>query len=236
MLGGEVHIGEDVALSFVHEAGESRELRPELIGGPAPLCLGGLGAGLSEAGRHEGRDGAPSGAPFSYRLFAERCKLLQAAFGRTWRKAIMPNINEGFADKSIKVFGGLAWTRYLSCDPDRSKIGVNLADRDTDPNQKWYYYVDFARNISQIANGFNDRYLTRYKDDTRRVTLDINPPASPDLRTWGFIPLGNNTFNIYGVTNGTMYFLSCQENGFVVDMFDHDDGSGRQRWVIDLGV
>ena len=48
----------------------------------------------------------------------------------------MPNVNEGFSNKSIKVFGGLAWTRYLSCDPDRSKIGVNLADRDTDPNQK----------------------------------------------------------------------------------------------------
>ena len=148
--------------------------------------------------------------------------------------SIMPNVMPSFSYKSIKVFGGLAETRYLSCDPDRSKIGVYLANRDTDPNQsqKWSYIFDFARDVSQIANSFNDRYLTRYKDDVRRVTLDINP-TSADMRTWGFIPLGDNTFNIYGVTNGKMYFLSCQDNGFIVDMFDQDDGSGRQRWVIE---
>lgn len=148
--------------------------------------------------------------------------------------SIMPNVMPSFSYKSIKVFGGLAQTRYLSCDPDRSKIGVYLANRDTDPNQsqKWSYIFDFASSRSQIVNCFNDRYLTRYKDDVRRVTLDLNP-ASVDMITWGFVPLGNNTFNIYGVTNGTMYFLSCQDNGFVVDMYDHDDGSGRQRWVID---
>ena len=111
---------------------------------------------------------------------------------------------------------------------------MNLANRDTDANQsqKWSYIYDFASNRSQIVNCFNDRYLTRYKDNVRRVTLDTNP-ANNDMITWGFRPLGNNTFNIYGETNGTMYFLSCQDNGFVVDMFDQDDGSGRQRWVID---
>ena len=49
--------------------------------------------------------------------------------------SIMPNVMPSFSYKSIKVFGGLAQTRYLSCDPDRSKIGVYLANRDTDPNQ-----------------------------------------------------------------------------------------------------
>jgi hypothetical protein len=78
----------------------------------------------------------------------------------------MPNVNEGFSDKSINVFGGLAWTRYLSCAPDRSKIGVNLANRDTD----------------------------------RVLTFKLG--ALLHLKI---------TRSVSGVTNGKMYFSSCQE-------------------------
>ena len=60
MLGGKAHIGEDVVLGLVHKAGEFGELRPGLVGDPSPLRLGGLGAGLGEGGRHEGRDDAPA--------------------------------------------------------------------------------------------------------------------------------------------------------------------------------
>jgi hypothetical protein len=48
VLGGKAHVGEDVALGLVHEAGEFGELRPELVGNPAPLGLGGFGAVLGE--------------------------------------------------------------------------------------------------------------------------------------------------------------------------------------------
>ncbi len=37
----EGHIGQDVSLGLVKEAGEIRQLRPQLIGYLAPLCLGG---------------------------------------------------------------------------------------------------------------------------------------------------------------------------------------------------
>ena len=54
MLSREVHIGQHVVLGLVHEAGKFRQLGSELIGDPAPLRPGGLGALLGEGGGHEG--------------------------------------------------------------------------------------------------------------------------------------------------------------------------------------
>ena len=41
VLLGERHVGEDVRLRFVHEVGQFRNLRPELVGNASPLLLHG---------------------------------------------------------------------------------------------------------------------------------------------------------------------------------------------------
>ena len=58
MLLWEGHIGEDVGLGFVEEAGKLRQLGPELIGDLAPLGSRGLGIVLGKGGADEGRDDA----------------------------------------------------------------------------------------------------------------------------------------------------------------------------------
>ena len=58
VVGRKAHVTEDVVLGLVHEACELGELGPKLVGDPAPLGFGGLGAVLGEGGRHEGRDDA----------------------------------------------------------------------------------------------------------------------------------------------------------------------------------
>jgi hypothetical protein len=54
----EGHVGEDIGLCLVEQAGESGQLGPQLIGHPSPLQLGGIGGLLGEGGTHEGRDDA----------------------------------------------------------------------------------------------------------------------------------------------------------------------------------
>ena len=56
--GREGHVGQDVGLGLVEEAGELGQLGPQLIGDPAPLGLGGVGVVLGEGGADEGRDHA----------------------------------------------------------------------------------------------------------------------------------------------------------------------------------
>jgi len=60
MDGREAHIGENVRLRFVEEAGEPGQFGAELIGDPAPLRAGGLGVILREGRGDEGGDAAPS--------------------------------------------------------------------------------------------------------------------------------------------------------------------------------
>lgn len=61
MLDGEAHVGQDVVLGIVHQGGELRHPRPELIGDLPPLLAGGLGVVLGEGGADPGRDDAALG-------------------------------------------------------------------------------------------------------------------------------------------------------------------------------
>jgi hypothetical protein len=54
----EAHEGEDIGLRLVHERGELRHFRTELIGDLAPLLARGLGVVLNESGANEGGDHA----------------------------------------------------------------------------------------------------------------------------------------------------------------------------------
>ncbi len=57
--GGEVHVGEHVLLGGVHQRGELRHLRAELVGDGAPLDVGGGCVLLGIGGADPGRDDAP---------------------------------------------------------------------------------------------------------------------------------------------------------------------------------
>ncbi|KAF8209961.1 hypothetical protein K438DRAFT_1753570 [Mycena galopus ATCC 62051] len=60
--------------------------------------------------------------------------------------------------------------------------------------------------------------------------------TSSGRQHWNFVPVhGTNAFNIIvaGGRDGCNLYLStasCPSN--LVDLFDHDDGSGRQRWTL----
>ena len=56
MRGRECHVSQHIGLGLVEEGGELRQLGTQLIGDPAPLCLGSLGVVLSEGGGDEGGD------------------------------------------------------------------------------------------------------------------------------------------------------------------------------------
>ena len=54
MCSREVHIGQDIGFSLIHESGELRQLGAQLVRHPAPLCLGRRGIVLGEGGGDEG--------------------------------------------------------------------------------------------------------------------------------------------------------------------------------------
>lgn len=56
----EAHVGENIGLCFVEEAGEPGQFWTELIGDPTPLDAGGSGVVLREGGGDEGGDDTAS--------------------------------------------------------------------------------------------------------------------------------------------------------------------------------
>ena len=96
MVGGKVHISEDVGSGLVQAL--SRNLvsfGSELVSDPAPLCLGGLGAVLRECGGDESGDDASAAlAGVSQRVAVrmvrtrQRC---QVAFISLATAALMPS-------------------------------------------------------------------------------------------------------------------------------------------------
>ena len=61
MLGGKVHVGENIGLGVVHQGGEFWDAWPGLIGDVSPLLAGGFGVVLGEGGADPGGDDAPLG-------------------------------------------------------------------------------------------------------------------------------------------------------------------------------
>ena len=142
--------------------------------------------------------------------------------------------------RNLQVLRGLTSNRsLLSCTADGTKVDLWNTD-DGSGRQEW--------NISLVA-GYNDVYNIKVAGGTAggRVFLSCTKDgATVDLWTsddgsgrqrWQFVPLSSNIPSYYqikvvgGVDTGRV-FLSCTADGTKVDLWNTDDGSGRQRWQL----
>jgi hypothetical protein len=143
--------------------------------------------------------------------------------------------------RNIQVLRGLSSLRsLLSCTPDGHVVDLWDVD-DQSGRQKW--------NIT-LVDSFEDVYNIKVANgvDEGRVFLSCSPNGHVDLwnvddgsgrQRWRFIPTTSNTnipsnFNIMvlGGTDGGKIYLSCPSDGSVVDLWNEDDGSGRQQFQL----
>jgi hypothetical protein len=142
--------------------------------------------------------------------------------------------------RNMQVLRGLSSNRsLLSCTPDGDKVDLWATDDDSG-RQEW--------DITLVA-GFNDIYNIKVHggNSTQRVFLSCtsdgnkvdlwNKDDGSGRQRWQFVPLNSNIPNYYqikvvGGVEGGRVFLSCTEDGNKVDLWNKDDGSGRQRWQL----
>jgi hypothetical protein len=149
-------------------------------------------------------------------------------------KAIIGN------NQNLKVLRGLSSNRsLLSCTADGTTVDLWNTD-DGSGRQEW--------NVT-LVDGFNDVYniMVSAGNSSNRVFLSCTPDgATVDLwnvddgsgrQRWQFVPLTSNIPSYFqikvvgGVESGRV-FLSCNDGGGTVDLWNTDDGSGRQRWQL----
>jgi hypothetical protein len=144
------------------------------------------------------------------------------------------------AQLNLQVLRGLSSNRsLLSCSEDGSVVDLWSAD-DGSGRQKWSIVPvqGFSEIFNIVVDGgvsTNKRYLSCTADGSR---VDLYPKDDGSGRQrWSFVKLDSNIpayYNIKivgGVETGRL-FLSCSEDGLVVDLWSSDDGSGRQRWQL----
>jgi hypothetical protein len=140
---------------------------------------------------------------------------------------------------NLQILRGLTTTRsLLSCTADGTKVDLFNVD-DGSGRQRWLFDPVEGEIFHIIASGglTSDRKLLSCTADGTKV--DLFPIDDHSGRQgWQVVPVPNsptcNTFNIIasgGLTSGRK-FLSCTADGTKVDLFNVDDGSGRQRWQI----
>ena len=155
----------------------------------------------------------------------------------------------------LKPMGGLVSNRtLLNCSSDGSRVDLYETD-DESGRQRWKFervYGDCYNFI--VEGGISDiwgsnwvptnwgegrccikKYLSCSKDG--RVDLWHEDDKSGRQR-WRLIPIENYvdsaSFHIVvaGDTNSDKKYLSCSQDGLVVDLYDRDDDSGRQQWQL----
>ncbi len=148
----------------------------------------------------------------------------------------------------LRILDGLTTNRsLLSCGPDGT---VNLWDHDdgsgrqrwvlralgnSGPQQLPTYAIDVYGGIS---NANNDSLGVA--SDQRTVKL-LGPGSGSGNQNllWYMMPVSTGSpdqpVSLYNLIPVTMpdSFLSCSEDGAVVDIWNEDDGSGRQRWQLE---
>ena len=143
--------------------------------------------------------------------------------------------------RNIQVLRGLSSNRsLLSCTPNGTIVDLWSTD-DGSGRQRW--------NIT-LVDGFDDVYNIKVAEgnSTNRVFLSCTADGTKvDLwnvddgsgrQRWKIRPLQSTNIPDYfiikvagGVEGGRVY-LSCTADGTKVDLWNVDDGSGRQRWQL----
>jgi len=142
---------------------------------------------------------------------------------------------------NLQVVRGLSGNRsLLSCNGDGTVVDLWSQD-DASGRQVWDVqlvpgYTDLVHiTVSKGVSG-GRRYLSCTADGSK-VDLWSEDDRSGRQR-WQIVPLNDSTicnyFNVMvsaGVSGGRVY-LSCTADGTKVDLWNQDDGSGRQRWQL----
>jgi len=139
---------------------------------------------------------------------------------------------------NIYAAGGTSTSRTMfSCPEDGQK--VDLWTNDDNSGRQVWTFKHLGNNVYNIyvAGGTKDgRNMLSCVEDGTKVDL-WKVDDNSGRQKWVLIPVSGgkaNTFNIRaaGGMKGDRVWLSCQGDGGVVDLWKQDDGSGRQRWVI----
>ena len=127
----------------------------------------------------------------------------------------------------------------LSCTPDGVKVDLFNTD-DGSGRQKWDItpvdgYND-VYNIKVSAGNSTDRVFLSCTGDGVKVDL-FNTDDGSGRQRWQFVPLSSNIpsyfqIKVVGGVDGGRVYLSCTGDGTKVDLWNPDDGSGRQRWQL----
>ncbi len=155
----------------------------------------------------------------------------------------------------LKPMGGLVSNRtLLSCSSDGSRVDLCETD-DESGRQRWKfqrvygdcYHFIVEGGISDIsgstwvasAPGEGHRYKKEYLSCSKDGRVDLwHEDDRSGRQRWRLVPIENYvdsaSFNIVvaGDTNSDKKYLSCSQDGLVVDLYDKDDDSGRQQWQL----
>jgi len=142
---------------------------------------------------------------------------------------------------NLQILRGLSGNRsILSCTSNRPN--VNLWNKDDGSGRQQWDFVKLPNeeNIYNIIikHGVpSDKIFLSCNSDGSTVDL-WNKDDGSGRQRWVIIPVNNSpTCNTYlirvdnGVSSDRKY-LSCTPDGLTVNLWNKDDGSGRQRWQI----
>lgn len=142
---------------------------------------------------------------------------------------------------NLQILRGLDTNRnLLSCTPEEKIVDLFNHD-DGSGRQQWEFNLVPGEinvyNIKIVKGASTNRVFLSCTESGDKVDLWDCDDGSGRQR-WELIPMIDSpTPNTYliriadGVSTNNK-LLSCTPNGLKVDLFDHDDGSGRQRWQI----
>lgn len=142
---------------------------------------------------------------------------------------------------NLQILHGLNTNRnLLSCTDDGTVVNLWAGD-DKSGRQKWQFTrvegYDDVYNIRVVDGVYSSRKYLSATPDGDSVNLWSEDDGSGRQR-WKVIPVkkysGYSTYliEVYdGVWSGRKY-LSCSEDGTIVNLWGEDDGSGRQIWSI----
>lgn len=142
---------------------------------------------------------------------------------------------------NLQILHGLNTNRnLLSCTDDGTVVNLWAGD-DKSGRQKWQFTrvegYDDVYNIRVVDGVYSSRKYLSATPDGDSVNLWSEDDGSGRQR-WKIIPVKNYSgystylIEVYdGVWSGRKY-LSCSEDGTIVNLWGEDDGSGRQIWSI----
>jgi len=143
-------------------------------------------------------------------------------------------------DRNFQVLRGIDGNAsLLSCTADGAKVDLWGKD-DGSGRQKWNIFrvegFDDVYNIMVSGGIDGDKVYLSCTPDGKTVDLWHTDDGSGRQR-WQFVAVGSNVpdyycIRVFGGTSGDNVYLSCTSDGKTVNLWNADDGSGRQRWQL----